>query len=212
MIKTKNILQFWTDPKTPIAGRVLGVKGDIFNEAFNVVSVENARLSNGKRGKKIVAMFPSSESLPTKPQLKTREALYQIETGGSVEIVAITPEYIRDTDFDIKIVMGEITQETRDMQKALTLEKVRVYAALFPDLMNKMELANMVAEAMGDNPEQVFKQKDETMPVAPGGEAGAGAPAMPPPSIEPQGDVAGNMMRGMQGGNPMENSISGLAQ
>jgi hypothetical protein len=218
MLKASNILQFWTDPKTPIAGRVLGTKGDIFNEAFNVVSVDNARLSSGKRGKKIIAMYESAGDLPSPKALRTREKLYQMETGNSVQIVAVTPEYLRDLDFDIKIVMGELSQETKDMQKALVLEKVRVYSALFPDLINKMELANQVAEAMGDNPEQVFKQQEVAPPQAAPGMpgtsmgpemGGAGVPAMSPPSVEPQGDVAGNMLRGMQGGNPAAEAFNG---
>lgn len=215
-LRAKNILQFWTDPKRPIASRVLGAKGDMFNNAFNVVSMDNAKLSNGRRGKKIVAMYPSSGKLPTRPQIKTREKLYQMETGSNVEIKAITPEYIRDVDYDIKIVMAEFSPDTKEMQKALALEKVRVYGTFFPDLVNRTEMANMLAEGMGDEPEKIFKQPEEQPPApagtpgtpeAPGGESGV---QIPPTS--PVANVSGNMMRGMMGGEQGTPQLNSLAQ
>jgi hypothetical protein len=195
-LRVKNIMQFWTDPKRPIASRVLGPKTDTFNEAFNVVSLDNARLSNGRRGKKIVGMFDSSAKLPSSKELKTREDLYNLETGEYTEIRAITPEYIRDVDYDVKIVMSESAPDTKEMHKALTLEKARVYGSLFPDILNRMELANQVAEVFGDSPEQMFQQKqNEQLPqVTPGDAAQQAAPT------EPMGDIANNMVRGMGGG------------
>jgi hypothetical protein len=206
-IRTKNIMQFWTDPKRPIVPRVLGPKTDIFYNAFNVVSVDNARLSNGRRGKKIIAMYPSSSDLPTANQLKTREKLYNLETGQNVEIRAITPEYIRDVDYDVKIVMAESSPDTKEMHKALTLEKARVYGALFPDILNRMELANQVAEVFGDNPEKIFQQKQnqELPAVTPNDAAKQFAPT------QPMGDIANNMVRGLSGGETDSMALRDLA-
>jgi hypothetical protein len=214
ILRVKNIMQFYTQADRPIASRVLGQKGDMFNEAFNVVSIDNARLSNGRRGKKIIGMFPSSAELPNANQIKTRQALYNIETGGAVEIRAITPEYIRDVDFDVKIVMGEFSPETKDMHKALTLEKIRVYGTFFPDLTNRMELANMLAEVMGDSPDKVLKQQEappapQGTPGTPGGDTTGGQQM---PSMTPQGDVAGNMVQGMMGGQAGTPQINSLSQ
>ena len=189
-LKCSNILQFWTDPKTPIASNILGDKAGIFADAFNVVSVDNARLGGGKRGKKIIAMYPSTKEFPEQSALKTRAALYEHQTGTPVEILAITGDYLRGLMHDIKLVPNIKSADTKEIRQALALEKAKVYLEIAPEMINKKELISGIAEAFGDDPEKIFQ---EAAPTA--------EPQMPPQYQEQsRGGVGANMIQQMMGG------------
>lgn len=190
LLKCSNILQFWTDPKTPIASNVLGDKAGIFAEAFNVVTVDNARLAGGKRGKKILAMYPKTKNFPDPAALKTRAALYEHETGTPVEIHAITGEYIRNLQIDIKLVPNIKNADTKEIRQALALEKAKVYMELAPEMINKKELISEIAQAFGDDPSKIFQ------------EAAPAADPQQPTQYQTQsrGGVAPNMVQQMMGG------------
>lgn len=195
MLRTANILQFWTDKRYPIISSVLGSKAGMFAEAFNIISTEDTILTGGKRGKKVIAMYGSQEQLPTAAQVKTTAKMNQMMTGKKVEIHAVTGEFIRDLIYDIRLVPNVKTNETKDMQKALTMEWARVSMGLFPNETNKEELAGELARSFGKDPAKLFNFNQQP---APGQEAPA--EGTKPESGKPQGDVANNMVRGMQGG------------
>lgn len=197
MLRTANILQFWTDKRYPIISSVLGSKAGMFEKAFNIVSAEDTMLTGGKRGKKMIAMYGSQSDLPTAAQVKTTAKLNEMRTGQKIEIQAVTGEHIRDLIFDIKLVPNTKTNETRDIEKALTMEWARVSMGLFPQETNKEELAGELARAFKKDPAKMFNfnQQPAAQPVQE-----VPAEGTKPESGKPQGDMANNMVRGMQGG------------
>lgn len=202
MLKGANILQFWTDPKTPMIRKVLS-DGNVqdFNDAFNVFKVDNATLTAGKRGTKIIEFYSDKSKMPTKAQLKARSMVAEAESGKKVEVAVLPGQYIRDFMFDVEMVSNPKKEASKDMEQALQLEKVRVYLSFFPDLVDKTELAIQTAEKMGDDPTKVIKQDVFQPPVDPGQEMDKGM------STDPKANDANNMARSAMGGQD-----AGMAQ
>lgn len=194
-LRASNILQFWTDKNSPMIEKILGEGGSKeMNEVFNTIKIGNTILSNGKRGTKIIEMYADKASLPTKTKLKARSMIAEKETDSKIEIVAILPEYIREFTYDVKLNSNPKTEGSKEIEKALQLEKVRVYMTFFPNLVNMEELAAQTAEKMGDDPTKVLKA-DVINPqpqVSEGQQQAEQAQGM---GTAPQGNVAQNQIK-----------------
>ena len=158
LFKASNILQFWTDPNTPVIEQVLGEGATTeTKEIFNVFKIDNTTLSGGKRGTKIIEMYADKDKMPTKSQTKARAVVAQLQHETNIEIITFSPEYIREFVFDIKIVPSQKSEATRDIDKAMQIEKAKTYLTLFPDLVDRTELLAQTAEKMGDDPAKIIK-------------------------------------------------------
>lgn len=200
MLKAANILQFATDEKIPLSEKVLGTEAaESLSDYFNVIKKDDTYLTNGKRGMKIIEMYSDKSKMPKKEQLQARELLSSADTGRPTEIVAITAESIRNFKYDVVVVPNPKADSTKELTKALQLEKVRVYLSFFPEMIDKAELAAQTAEIMGDDPSKIIKE--EVLNPKP---QEANSQMM---STEPQGDVANNMVRGSQAGEQAANQM-----
>lgn len=186
-LKAANILQFGMDPKTPMIRRIGGEDGDQeFNEAFNIFTIEGAVLSGGKRGTKIIEVYRDKSKLPKKEDVKARAMVAEKTTGKKFEIDAMPYSYLRNFLFDVKLVLNPKNESSKEMEKALQLEKVQVYGTYFPDMVDREELFAQTAEKLGDDPSKIMKES-----VLNPQPQGQGAP---------QTANANNMVRSAQGG------------
>lgn len=159
-LKASNALQFWTDKKTPMIEKVLGGGGaKETSDVFNTIKLEGTTLSNGQRGTKIIEMYSEKSKMPTKSALKARAQLAKLDSGKNIEIIAMPPEYLREFTYDVKLTANPKMEGSRDVDKALQLEKVRVYMTFFPQQIDINELAVQTAEKLGDDPTKVIKQE-----------------------------------------------------
>ena len=195
LLKASNILQFGTDTKAPMIRRVLGSgAGDDMNEAFNVFEIDGATLTGGKRGTKVIEIYADKNKLPKKGKLQARALLAKSDTNKETEIIAITPEYIRNMRFDVKLVPNPKSEASQEVEQALHLEKVRVYMSFFPEQIDMNELAAQTAEKMGDDPAKILNQ-DIINPTPPEGTEGSQAMG-----TTPQDNTANNIANGLGGG------------
>ena len=195
-LRTKNIAQFWMDGDSPMLEQIGGEgAGAEASKAFNTFKIESATLSNGKRGSKIIEMYKNKNDMPTAAEQKIRSDVYELTNNRKIEYVAVTPEYAQTMDFDIKLVPSTKNDANKDMEKALALEKVRVYLSFFSDMVNKEELLTDLALKMGDDPAKIIAenilnpQPQENNPMM---DKGA--------QTQPQGNQAQNAVGGMMGG------------
>jgi hypothetical protein len=197
-LRGKNILQFWTDPKSPALVGVLGENADqSFKDAFNMFKIDNTVLTSGKRGTRVLAMYEDPSKAPDQATFKVKSAVAKVRQKRDIEYMAIDASYIRNMEFDVKIVMDQKREQTRDIEKALQLEKVRVYAGLFPPgTFDMAELAAQTAEKMGDDPTKILSKQtlDAAMQVSQPGEAAK------PVSPTPTANVSKNMTDAGAGG------------
>lgn len=204
MLKAANILQFGTNPESPMIRRVLG--GGIAEEmkdVFNVFEINGAVLTGGKRGTKVIEMYTNKDKMPTKVELQAKAAISKADSGKEIEFVAMPAEYLRNFRFDVKLATNPKNEASKDLEKALQLEKVRVYLSFFPNLVNIEELAAETAEKMGDDPAKVLKQDVFQPPVTDSQEQDTGV------STTPNGNDANNLARSARGG---ETGASDMAQ
>lgn len=198
-----NILQFWTDPKNPVITQILGAGSAIkFNKAFNTFKIGNAVLTNGKRGTKIIEIFSDKKEVPSKKVQQARSMVLTAEQNADVELDAVLPEYLRSYAFDVKLVTNPKSEASKEIEKALQLEKVRVYLSFFPEMVDKVELAAQTAEKMGDDPTKVLKP--EVIEQA----LGENNELEKPMGTDPTQNVANNLTRGARGGE----GAAGLGQ
>lgn len=196
--KCANILQFWTDKNSPMIEQVLGEGGTkAMADAFNTFRVDNTVLSSGMRGTQVIELYSDKSKMPTKKQLKNRSMISRLKTGKKIEYIAIDPDYIRDFQFDVKLVASGKNPTSQDIEKALQLEKVRTYLSFFPNLVNLPELAAETAEKMGDDPTKVllpdvFQSAKDAQPNAP--EAPGEGPAAPVGG-KPQGNQSSTQIQ-----------------
>lgn len=195
MLKGANILQFWTDPKSPMIRRILSEDGpEEFNKVFNTFKLDGAVLTDGKRGTKVIEFYASKKDMPTKKELQARSMVSEADSGRKTEIAALPGEYIREFMFDVELVTNPKKETSKEIAQALQLEKVRVYLTFFPNIVDLNELAATTAEKMGDDPTKIFKQDVFQPPVDPGSEQDKGM------GMEPKGADASNMVRSAGGG------------
>lgn len=146
-LRAKNILQFFT---APMIEQVNGEgSSDEYKKAFNIVRIDDAVLTTGKRGVKIIEMYKDRESMPDKVTMRTQAKMLEKEIGNRVEKIAINPEYIRNLEFDIRLVANPKTQENKALDRALFMEYGTWAMQLFPDIVNKEELFAEGTEKFG---------------------------------------------------------------
>ena len=204
-LKGANILQFWTDKNSPMIERILGEGGkEEFKDTFNIFKLGGAVLTGGKRGTKVIELYADKKKMPNKDELQARALLSEADTGTKTEIVAMPGEYLRNFMFDVKLVPNPKSEVSKDLEKALQLEKVRVYMSFFPQLVNVKELAAQTAEKMGDDPTKVLM--DEVFGITPdaGREVDKGV------STTPTENNANNLARSAMGGQQGEAQMAAL--
>lgn len=203
ILKAGNILQAITDPTYPIVKKVNGENGPAeLKKAFNIFKLDNATLSHGKRGTKVIEMYANREDMPSKEEQVIRGKLAKIDTGKEIEFISMPASYLRDFQSDCKLVANPKNEKSKELEQALQLEKVRVYLSFFPNLVNVNELAAQTAEKMGDDPTKVLndavfvppQENKEKSPMA---------------NMNPEGNTAQNMIRGNNGGEMAANDLQG---
>lgn len=192
-LRIGNILDIYFDKSNPVAHKIVGNEIKYLNQAFNEFSIENAELSPDKdgkirRGKKIIQVYKKSD-MPNADDLRAQKLVEKATSGKNVEIIAIPDTYIQEMfDFDVQVVADKRLEQTQATEQAVAMFKAQTYMQLFPEMVNKEELAANLMEANGDDPsrfllslEEQKEQKQEMqmaemqptpdMPGAPGGQA-----------------------------------------
>ncbi len=214
ILRGMNILQFWTDKDSPILKGVLGASGDKdFQKAFNLFKISNTVLSDGKRGTRVIALFADPEDFPDVKAIQAKSKVQKELSKKNVEYIPVSAEYIRNMEFDVKMVMDQKKEATKDLDKALQLEKVRVYLGLFPPgTFDVLELATQTAEKMGDDPTKVISGEQINTLLGQINPQEAAKPA----GMAPTSNVATNMAdagaSGISGGMQQMQQLAGSMQ
>lgn len=207
-LRAANILQFGTDPSSPLLEGVMGEAGrEDFADAFGVYHIKNTVLTDGKRGTRILAIYDKPSDMPSRTKMKAKSVVASKTADKNIEYSAIAGEYLRNFAFDTKMVMNQKSETTKEVEKALWLEKVRVYMTFFPEGVDKKELAAQTAEKMGDDPTKIFLE-DWLFPTEPA-ETAPGQPKQTT-NTQPTDNTSNNMLRGARGGEEAMNDMAQL--
>lgn len=151
-LRTGNILQFMTMPDE--IEKVLGDEGEAkFSEAFGAFKIGNVQMLNGKEGNRIIQLVPDQESLQAKLAGRMEERT-ELE-GQNTEKIYITPEYIREFQYDIESIPDSTIKETDEVNRALEMNFQQGAMTMYPDMMNR--------EAMFDEFLKVWKKDSDKL-------------------------------------------------
>lgn len=176
-LRMKNILQFGFQPNATI---VPGVLADTdTTKPFATFSFAGTKLSDGKRGTRILELYRTDEALPPREVSEARALVSSAEQGKTIEVTAISPSYIRDgVDYDITLGLDPRRERSTLAEQGLLLQQIQTLAAVGGPRVNLDEPITKLAVAMGLDPTKIINeaQPQPEEPVA--GAGGAGAEAM----------------------------------
>lgn len=176
-LRIKNILQFGFNPKATL---IPGVMADTdVTKPFATFSFQNTALTDGKRGTRVLELYRSEDNLPSNDSSKARSTISSIEQGKAVEVTAISPKYIRDVDFDIKLALDTRREHSSIAEQGLLLQQIQILAQVGGDRVNLDEPITRLAVAMGLDPTKIIRE-EQPQPEQPeaGGMAGMGGQMM----------------------------------
>lgn len=175
-LRMKNILQFGFNPKSPL---IPGVLADTdTTKPFSTFSFAGTKLSDGKRGTRILELYRSEEALPPREVTEARATVSSIERGQTIEITAITPDYIRNgVDYDIILGLDPRRERSSLAEQGLLLQQIQILGSVGGDRVNLDEPLTKLAVSMGLDPTKIINEQQPQAPEAAGVD-GAGAQAM----------------------------------
>lgn len=152
-----NFLQFYTIPDKNEA--ITGEK-DIAKKFMRVMQIDDTKLSDGSHGTAILKMVKDDKSLPTQDELNTEEEMAAMQ-GKNVEVKAITPDYIRNMEFDVQTVGESSFMQSKSLQQAMGMEYIQTRVQMFPQQTNMEEMSRYLddlfdqdSDKMGLKPQQ----------------------------------------------------------
>lgn len=156
MLRFKNILQFGFQPNATI---VPGVMADTdVSKPFATFSFNETKLTDGKRGTRILEIYRNEEALPTAEESAARAAISSIEQGKKVEVTAISPKYIRDVQFDIKMGLDTRREHSSMAEQAMLLQQIQILSQVGGQMVNLEEPLLKLATSMGLDPTKIIRE------------------------------------------------------
>lgn len=176
-LRIQNLLQFGFQPGATI---IPGVMADTdVNKPFATFSFSDTHLSGGQRGTRILELYRSEENLPNNEMSQARSVVSSVEQGRPVEVTAISPSYIRDVMYDIKLGLDTRREHSSIAEQGLLLQQIQVMSQIGGDRVNLDEPITKLAISMGLDPTKIINQQNPQQPAqGQGGVQGAGGQAM----------------------------------
>jgi hypothetical protein len=177
MLRIQNILQFGFQPNSTL---VPGVMADTdTTKPFATFSFANTRLSDGSRGTRILDIYKDNDNIPAPEVQDARALVSSAEQKKKIEVTAISPDYIRNVKYDIKLGLDIRRENSTMAEQGLLLQQIQTLANVGGQRVNLDEPIMKLAVSMGLDPSKIINE-NQPQPTQPsqGGVAGAGGGAM----------------------------------
>ena len=173
-LRIKNILQFGFQPN---ATMVPGVMADLdTTRPFATFSFAGAKLSDGKRGTSVLELYKNTDDLPEREETEARSMVSSTERGETVEVTAISIDYIREgVDYDITLGLDPKRERSSMAEQGMLLQQIQTLAAVGGERVNLDEPLTKLAAAMGLDPSTIINDEQPQPEQAGGGAQGGGA-------------------------------------
>jgi hypothetical protein len=186
-LRTLNILTYYT------VSQVNDVVGEKKGKEFRKFIINNAELSDGRRGSKAVIIAQSKKDLPNQSEIDRNVKEYQaINKDEPYEEIAVVADYLKSWEHEIKIIPETIYNNDSSFSISKNEDKLKVIATLFPEYfqLNKEKLfKDTLTSYEEDVDEYDLEEEKPEGPAMPqgGGAEGAQIPGEVPatPTAEP---------------------------
>lgn len=175
-LRIKNILQFGFQPNATMVPGIMADRDT--TKPFATFSFGDTHLTDNKRGTRILELYRSEDALPSTEQINARSIVSSIEQGKSIEVTAISPKYIRDVSFDIKLALDTRREYSSLAQQGLLLQQIQILSQVGGQRVNLDEPITKLAIAMGLDPTKIINEEQPQPDPNGGGTPGAGGQAM----------------------------------
>lgn len=125
---------------------------------FREISVRDATMTDGKKG---IVNINITENPRSRAQLDSENVVNNKQRSQGIDI---SPQFIRDIQFDVEIISGSIQKKSR----AVRVGEARAFlndAATMPDIIDVPAAAEDYVKSLGKKPDEALVQKD-TSPEA----------------------------------------------
>jgi hypothetical protein len=175
-LRIKNILQFGFQPGATIVPGVMADKDT--TKPFATFSFANTKLTSGKRGSRVLEMYQTDEVLPEAAVTQARSLISTAEQGKPVEVTAISPSYIRNVSFDVKLALDTRREHSSMAEQGMLLQQIQILAQVGGEMVNLEEPLTRLAISMGLDPTKIIKGPQQPQEAEAAGVEGEGAQAM----------------------------------
>ena len=138
-------------------------------------------------------IYKKKKELPTAKKLTLKTKIDELTTGKKIVRHAITPQYIRDFEFDFRLIPNPQNPASIELDKALEIQFQQTILALHGDLVDRKELAAQLISKFGRDPAKILKEEAFAPPLMP--EQGGAATMIP----NTGGDNSANIIKGGTG-------------
>lgn len=164
-LRTYNVLQYYSMPSRKASGK----------KQFKYIEIDNAKLTNGKTGKRKIQIVGSRNDIPTAEELRKmadrEQGVGVPEEEQRVEAITITRDYLMNREFDleVRIIPNSSVRETEIDRKN---KSIQFYQLTRQDpLFDAVQNARDFAEAF-DKPRDIVKEQQQVLGQIPGMESG----------------------------------------
>jgi hypothetical protein len=164
--------------------------------------VENTTVG-GESGDREIVVKENREEFETPTQLDMLEKVAELQ-GINLERINITPDYLRNIEYSVKVIPETAYQQGKSLQIALELEKIGTIAKFFPNIFQSASeiFFKDLMKAYEDDPQRVLDSVKQTVGMKDAMMQLQGAQqGQPPQQPGPQGqpsplvsDMTGNTM------------------
>lgn len=171
-LRTLNILTYYT--MKDVSSQV----GEKKSKDFKKFIINNVELSDGSRGTKGIIIAQSKNDLPTQSEIdqnaKEHEAINKEEPYEEIAVVA---DYVKNWNYEIKIVAESIYQNESAYSISKNEDKVKTIVTLFPTYfdLNKEKLFKDTIQSYDEDIDE-YDLNEQKPPVANDGSASGEAP------------------------------------
>lgn len=180
LLRCPNLLQFNTIPQK--IDEISDVSSSEWKKLFmREIRVSDTVLSDGTYGTSIIRIARNKNKLPSQTDIAVEEEAAALG-GNNVEVIVVSPEYIRDMDVDIEVVRESSYLQLKSITQAMGLEFYNLAKA--DKNINQLENTRDFIKLYDKEPNRLMLQQAPGMPgAAPlppqdglGGAGGQGTP------------------------------------
>ena len=110
----------------------------------------------------MLELYRSEESLPDREVNDARSLVASAERGYNVEVTSISPEYVRNVDFDIKLALDPRREHSTIAEQGLILNQIQLMSQIGGNRVNVDELLVKLATTMGLDPSKIINEDGQT--------------------------------------------------
>ena len=176
-LRIKNLLQFGFQPNATIVPGVMADKDT--TQPFATFSFANTKLSDGKRGSRVLELYRTDENLPKEGVTAARSLISSAEQKKPIEVTAISPKYIRNVSFDVALALDARRERSSMAEQGMLLQQIQILSQVGGERVNVDELITKLAVAMGLDPAKIInEEKPQPAQGEAGGVPGVGGQSM----------------------------------